>query len=180
MPLAPPSGAEAPEDALARAAQACRPRLLAAAGRILRDHGEAEDAVQDALLSALRSLHRFRGEAQLSSWLHRITVNAALMRLRARRRRPLTSLEDLGRESRELPDADALLADVQLAFRQEYGALAEAFGRLSECQREALLLRGVEELPIPEVARRIRRSSKAAKMLVHRARARLRADPAVA
>jgi len=161
---------------LARAAQAYRPRLLAAAERVLRDSGEAEDAVQDALLAALRSLDRFRGEAQLSSWLYRITVNCALMRLRSRRRRPATSFDELPGARAEIVDAGVLPADEQIVLRQELAALEAALAVLSECQRDALLLRGVQELPIPEVARRIGRSANAAKMLVHRARARVRAE----
>src|SRR5262245_12156286 len=67
--------------------------LLAVARRLLRDEEAARDAVQDAFLSAFRSIQRFDGHSQLSTWLHRIVVNAALMRLRSRQRRPEQSLE---------------------------------------------------------------------------------------
>jgi RNA polymerase sigma-70 factor (ECF subfamily) len=169
-----------PATALAAAAEAYRPRLLAAAERILRDAAEAEDAVQDALVSALRSLDRVRGDAQLSSWLYRITVNCALMRLRSRRRHPATPFEELPGALAELADADGLAADERLIFRQEYAALGSALAELPEAQRDALALRGVEELAIPEVAQRIGRSANATKMLVHRARERLREELAAA
>ena len=63
-------------------------RLLAVARRILSNEEDARDAVQDALLSAFRSLDRFDGHAALGTWPHHIAVNAALTRLRSRRRRP--------------------------------------------------------------------------------------------
>jgi RNA polymerase sigma-70 factor (ECF subfamily) len=59
-------------------------KLRAVARRILRSDEDADDAVQDALLSAFQNLDGFEGGARLSTWLHRITVNAALMRLRSR------------------------------------------------------------------------------------------------
>jgi RNA polymerase sigma-70 factor (ECF subfamily) len=165
-----------PASRLAAAAEAYRPRLLAAAERILRDSAEAEDAVQDALVSALRTLDRFRDAAQESSWPYRISVNCALMRLRRRRRRPATSFEELPAALAALSDPDALAADERLGLQQDYAALGSALAGLPDAQRAALSLRGVEELPIPEVAKRIGRSANAAKMLVHRARERLREE----
>ena len=70
-------------------------RLLAVARRFLNDPEEARDAVQDAFLSVFRAVDRFEGGALLSTWLHSILVNACLMRLRTRRRRPEESIEPL-------------------------------------------------------------------------------------
>ena len=70
-------------------------RLLAVARRFVRNEEDARDVVQSAYLSAFRSLEQFEGTAQLSTWLHRIVVNTALMRLRSRRRKPEESIEDL-------------------------------------------------------------------------------------
>jgi RNA polymerase sigma-70 factor (ECF subfamily) len=64
--------------ALNRLLADARPRLLAVAMRIVRDRDEAEDVVQEALLKVCRSLSRFEGRSSFSTWLHRITVNAAL------------------------------------------------------------------------------------------------------
>ncbi len=69
-------------------------RMLAVARRFLRQEEDARDAVQDAFLSAYRALEDFEGNARLSTWLHRIVVNAALMKLRTRRRKPERSIED--------------------------------------------------------------------------------------
>jgi RNA polymerase sigma-70 factor (ECF subfamily) len=70
-------------------------RLLAVARRFLPVEEDARDAVQDAFLSAFRGLRSFEGHAQLSTWLHRIVVNASLMKLRTRRRKPEQSIEEL-------------------------------------------------------------------------------------
>src|SRR5260370_8779985 len=71
------------------------PRLLATIRRILRNEEDARDALQDAFLSAFRSLDTFEGQAQLGTWLHRIAVNAALMKLRSQRRRPEVPINTL-------------------------------------------------------------------------------------
>jgi len=167
-------------DGLAAAAEAYRPRLLAAAERILRDPGDAEDAVQDALLAALRSQSRFRGEARPSSWLYRITINCALMRLRQRRRRPAVGFDDLSFPAAELAAGDEPAPDERLLLRERLEETGACLARLSPVQREAVLLRGVHDLSVPEVAGRIGRSAAAAKMLLHRARERMRSDPRAA
>src|SRR5262245_52807905 len=70
-------------------------RLLAVTRRLLSNDEDARDAVQDAFLSAFRSIDRFDGQASLGTWLHRIAVNAALTKLRTRRRHPEKRIEDL-------------------------------------------------------------------------------------
>ncbi|WP_017614199.1 RNA polymerase sigma factor SigM [Nocardiopsis salina] len=70
-----------------------RERLWAVAVRIMSDPEEASDALQDAFLSAFRAAGRFRGEAQVSTWMHRIVVNACHDRLRRRKVRPATPTE---------------------------------------------------------------------------------------
>src|SRR4051794_37679216 len=71
------------------------PRLLTVARRILGNEADAQEAVQDAFLSAFKALPAFDGASRLSTWLHRIAVNAALMKLRRRQRRPEQSIEGL-------------------------------------------------------------------------------------
>ena len=64
----------------------CGGPMMAAAKRLLRSDDDAADAVQEAFISAFKALDRFEGTSKLSTWLHRIAVNAALMKLRSRRR----------------------------------------------------------------------------------------------
>ncbi len=69
--------------------------LLATARRLLGNDHDAQDAVQETFISAFNSIATFRGDARLSTWLHRIVVNAALMQLRHRRRWPEVPIHDL-------------------------------------------------------------------------------------
>ena len=85
--------AEGDEQAFAVLVRRHRERLWAVAVRIMADPEEASDALQDAFLSAFRAAGRFRGEAQVSTWMHRIVVNACHDRLRRRRVRPATPTE---------------------------------------------------------------------------------------
>src|SRR5262245_25667733 len=75
--------------------QSYTPRLRAVAGRFLRSEEDRADAVQDAFLSAFRSLGSFEGKSRLSTWLHRIVVNACLAKLRSRSRAAEAPLDDL-------------------------------------------------------------------------------------
>src|SRR5580765_1061195 len=70
-------------------------RLLSVARRFTRNDEDAQDVLQSAYLSAFRALNDFEGACRLSTWLHRIVVNAALMKLRSRRRKPEESIDAL-------------------------------------------------------------------------------------
>ncbi len=70
-------------------------RLLAVARHLMRDEADAQDVVQSAYLNAFRGLDKFSGASQLSTWLHSIVVNTALMKIRSRRRKPEESIEAL-------------------------------------------------------------------------------------
>src|ERR1035437_9149756 len=79
--------------------------LFQTALRVLGNAEDAEDALQDGLLSAYRNLKRFEGRSQFSTWLTRIVINAALMRRRSAKARPAVSLDDRTPD-RELPLAE--------------------------------------------------------------------------
>ncbi len=155
-------------------------RMLAVARQFLPSEEDARDAVQDAFLSAFRSIGRFEGQARLSTWLHRIVVNAALMKLRTRRRKPEQSIEEL------LPGflEDGHLAQPALGWhkpaedpveREQLRALLrESIDRLPEGYRNVLLLRDIEELDTEETARMMNISVAAVKTRLHRARLALR------
>ena len=84
-------------------------RMLAAARRLLGNEQDANDAVQQAFISVFKSIAGFNGEAKLSTWLHRIVVNAALAQMRYRRRRPELSIDDLLPDSTKRVDGPATL-----------------------------------------------------------------------
>src|SRR4051812_24468868 len=81
-------------DAFEEIVRRYRDRIYRLARSMTRSDTEAEEVVQDAFLSLFRGLQQFRGESSPSSWIYRVATNAALMRLRTRRRKPLLSLED--------------------------------------------------------------------------------------
>jgi RNA polymerase sigma-70 factor (ECF subfamily) len=160
-------------------------RLLAVARRFLRNEEDARDAVQDAFLSAFRSIGRFEGQARLSTWLHRIVVNAALMKLRSRRRKPEQSIEELLPAFLEdghmaQPAAEWRISGADAAERNQLRQLLlDKIQELPEGHRNVLLLRDIEELDTEETAEAMGLSAAAVKTRLHRARQALRAllDP---
>lgn len=156
------------------------PRLLAVARRLLRDEEEARDAVQEAFINAFRALLSFEGGSQLSTWLHRIVVNAALMRIRSRKRRPEDSIEHLlpqfledGHHVFEPPewrdDAEAMLAS-----KETCAFVRGCIDQLPETHRTILILRDIEELDTDATAALLCLTANAVKVRLHRARQALR------
>jgi RNA polymerase sigma-70 factor, ECF subfamily len=154
-------------------------RMLSVARRFVGNEEDARDVVQDALLSAFRSMGRFEAQSKLSTWLHRITVNTALMKLRTRKRRPEESIEPLlpafaedGHHASPVvqwPEAEDLLHRQQTAARVQ-----AAIARLPESYRTVLLLRDIEELSTEETAGLLGLTVNAVKIRLHRARLALR------
>jgi RNA polymerase sigma-70 factor (ECF subfamily) len=176
------AGENAAFDELARSAGG---RLLAVARRMLSNEEEARDAVQETFLNAFKSLDRFDGRAQLATWLHRICVNACLMRLRTRRRRPesaigelLPTFHDDGHQRnpagawRPLSEGDIEAAELRAMVRAKVEELPESY-------REVLLLRDIEQLDTDETAELLGMSEANVKTRLHRARQALKAllDP---
>ena len=152
-------------------------RLLSVARRFLGGSEDAQDAVQEAFIKAFKAIHTFEERAQLQTWLHRILVNTALMKLRERRRRPEESIDDLlptfttdghqAVESREWSDA-------LLERKETAGIVRDAIARLPEPYRVVLVLRDLEERDTAETARLLGMTTTAVKVRLHRARQALR------
>src|SRR5262249_39199597 len=124
--------------------------MLAVARRFLPNDEDARDAVQEAFLSVHRALEAFEGGSRLSTWVHRIVVNACLMKLRAPRSRPEALLDDL--LPRFLDDGDHAEPPAPWDSRADAGAMREetraivrgAIDELPEIYRTVLLLRDIE------------------------------------
>jgi RNA polymerase sigma-70 factor (ECF subfamily) len=151
-------------------------RMLSVARRFLRDEDAARDAVQDAFLSAFRAIRNFDGNAQISTWLHRIVVNAALMRIRARQRRPEQSIEPLlptfqedGHHT-ESVTSWAESGDAVLERRETRALVRTAIADLPEGHRVVLMMRDIEDRSTKEAADALGISENAAKLRLHRAR----------
>jgi RNA polymerase sigma-70 factor (ECF subfamily) len=156
------------------------PRLLAVSRRMLDNEEDARDAVQDALVSAFRSIDRFQGQSKISTWLHRIVVNMSLMRLRTRRRKPEEPLEPLlpvftedGHHAQQFVAWDEPVD--RLAEREDTRRVVrEAVAALPDQYRDVLMLRDIQELDTKETARELGITPNAVKIRLHRARQALR------
>ena len=153
-----------------------RDGILRRIQRILHNREDAEDAVQTAILDALRHLDTFQGRSRFSSWLTRIALNAAFMRLRTGRRKNEASLDEMvvretaARfevvEGRPNPEQECSLKETRVL-------LAKAIDRLGPLYGEVLHMFHVQELSAKEAARILGVPVGTVKARLHRARSRL-------
>lgn len=143
-----------------------RDRLWAVALRTLRDPDEAADALQDALISAFRAAGTFRAEAAVTTWLHRIVVNACLDRMRRRQARPTVALPERG--VGEPADRRDRMAERDTALTVE-----AALGSLPVEQRSAIALVDIEGYSVADTARILGVAEGTVKSRCARGRARL-------
>jgi RNA polymerase sigma-70 factor (ECF subfamily) len=136
-------------------------RLWAVALRTLADREEAADALQDALLSAYRAASRFRGESAVTTWLHRIVVNACLDRARRRHSRPTVPLIEVDPIPAPAPDRETALV------------VRAALAQLPVDQRAALVLVDLQGYPVAEAAAILGIAEGTVKSRCARGRARL-------
>lgn len=141
--------------------------------RLMSNPEDARDVTQEAYLRAYRSLGNFRGDAQFSTWMYRITANCASTHLgkRRRHRHDKLSADDQVMDIR--PDSDPTACYEATELR---GQVAEALEDLPPKLRAVVVLRDVYELPHEAVAEELGISSAAAKVRLHRARTRLRSQ----
>lgn len=155
-------------------------RMLAVALRFTRNEEDARDCVQVAFLQAFQNISGFEQRSSLATWLHRIVVNAALMKLRSRERRPETSIDDL------LPEFDGsgmrlesesgiqIPLETLLESQQTRELVRRAIDRLPANHRTVLMLRDIEEYDTETTAELLELTPGAVKTRLHRARAALK------
>lgn len=154
-------------------------RMLATAVRMLSNEDDAKEAVQDAFLSAFRNIQNFDEKSKFGTWLHRILINACLMKLRTRRRKPASSLNELaervndGNHS-ELPIASWREKNPDELDEETRSRVREELQHLSDEHRTIIMLRDIEELNTEETAAVLGISTSAVKTRLHRARLALR------
>jgi RNA polymerase sigma factor (sigma-70 family) len=147
--------------------------------RYLGNAADAEDAVQDAMLSAFRHLGQFRGQAQMSTWLTRIVINSARMQLRRRSCENQISIDEQPQERDALPIleqlADRGLSPEEACRRANLAYHASELAKeLSPNLREAFQLRDLEGRTIREMTDKLGANAGTVKTRVSRARAKLR------
>lgn len=125
-----------------------RDRLWAVALRTTQHPEDAADALQDALISAFRRADQFRGDSAVTTWLHRIVVNAALDRMRRSAARPTVRLpQDDDGVTLDIPDSTD-----EIRRREDQLVIAQALADLPEEQRQAVILVDIEGYSVEEAA----------------------------
>ena len=156
------------------------PRVYNLARRMLGNDADAEDVTQDVLVQVVRKLDTFRGEAAFPTWLHRVTVNAALAARRKRSRReegrvadPMDAFTEDGHHAGHVRPWPKLNDDA-LIEREQQGIIEAAIARLPEMYRDVFVLADVEQLPNGEIGEILELSLPAVKSRLHRARLMMR------
>ena len=182
MPIAPQGEANDDTDAIDREALV-RDNIgwmLGLAERLIRDRGLAEDIVQDAFIRAFKALEDFEGRSSIESWLHRITVNTALSKLRQLNRLAEQPIDE------HLPEFDQYDCRIEMRWsrlatvdeileREDMRArIFDTIGELPDPYRIVLQLRDIEEYTTSEVANMLEISESNVKVRLHRARSALK------
>ncbi|PXY31657.1 RNA polymerase sigma factor SigM [Prauserella muralis] len=143
-----------------------RDRMWAVALRTVRDPEEAADALQEAFISAFRAAANFRAESQVTTWLHRIVVNACLDRVRRRQARPTVPLPEQGHNEPAVPRDS-------MAERETRLVIADALDQLPDDQRVPIVMVDVEGYSVAETAKLLNIAEGTVKSRCARGRAKL-------
>jgi RNA polymerase sigma-70 factor (ECF subfamily) len=143
--------------------------------RMVKDTNEAEDSTQDAFLQAFRKIQTFRGDSRFSTWLHRLTVNIVLMRLRKRRFSEI-SLDETLKKTDEAPRPSAEFGgpDLNLDGVIDRINLEKVINELPDGYKKMLILHDIEGYKHNEIAQILGCSVGNSKSQLHKARLRLR------
>ena len=168
------------DDSYEQLVRAYGARMMSVALRTLRNEEDARDCVQDAFLRAFKNLSGFEERSSLWTWLHRIVVTSALLKLRTRRRRPERSLEDLMPEfdrydcRLEPKWHDSLSLEALLERREVRELVSRSIEALPEAYRTVLVLRDIEGFDTEETAELVGTTPGTVKTKLHRARSALK------
>ncbi len=158
------------------------PRIYNIARRMLNNDADAEDVTQDVLLQVVRKLHTFRGDSALPTWLHRVTVNAALAVREKRANRAKHETPTGDENALDAMSVESSAPKLPRSARPEAIALAgeqrqlidRAIGRLPELYRDVFVLADVEGMANEDIGQSLGLSVPAVKSRLHRARLRMR------
>jgi RNA polymerase sigma-70 factor, ECF subfamily len=156
-------------DAFALLVARHKDRMWAVALRVMRDPEDAADALQDAYIAAFRRAASFREESQVTSWLHRVVLNACLDRLRSMRLRETKPLPENLDRSRKM----GVITKDPVEIKEQRSVVAAALGTLNANQRAALVLVDMEGYSVEEASRILGCAPGTVKSRCARGRARL-------
>ncbi len=159
--------------AFAALVRAHQDEVYTLARRLVGDPHLASDVAQEALIRAWRALPKFRGDSRLSTWLYRITVNTAWTHKKRAKRHAMASIDDLHDLAAPEDSTHPVFAGEMMELR---GRLKRALDRLPAPQRQVVVLKDVYGWSHAEISRTMGISETAAKVRLHRARARLARD----
>jgi RNA polymerase sigma-70 factor (ECF subfamily) len=156
------------------------PKMYGVALRVMRNETDAQEAMQDALISVWEKVGSFEGRSAFSSWLYRVTANAALMRLRKNKKFEQNVPLESPASNTDTPAlqlaADSELPDAAILRRELGKRLRTAIDELPEPYRTTVLLSDIDGLSLAEIAEATEASIPAVKSRLHRARLRLREE----
>jgi RNA polymerase sigma-70 factor, ECF subfamily len=157
------------------------PRVYNLARRMLGNDADAEDVTQDVLLQVVRKLDTFRGESAFPTWLHRVTVNAALAHRRKRAVReehriydPLENFVDNGRQHASPVRPWSVRPEQEALDRETHQLIEAAIAKMPTLYRDVYVLADIEGLPNSEIGEMLGVSVPAVKSRLHRARLQMR------
>jgi RNA polymerase sigma-70 factor (ECF subfamily) len=156
------------------------PRIYHIARRMLGNDADAEDVTQDVLLQVVRKLDTFRGEAALPTWLHRVTVNAALAHREKRANRQKHEVREPAEESFDYDPSGGpvkrwnVSPDQPALDREQRELIEKAVAGLPDGYRDVYVLADVEGLPNADIGDMLHLSVPAVKSRLHRARLMMR------
>ncbi len=145
---------------------------------LLHQNLDAEDIAQEVFIEVFESIHQFRNESKLSTWLYRISINKSLNHLRKNKLKGmLNSIENFFSGDRisklEIEDASALNSPLTIDYKERNHVLQTAIGSLPENQRLAFSMHKLDELPYQEISEIMNLSLASVESLIHRAKMNL-------
>jgi RNA polymerase sigma-70 factor (ECF subfamily) len=152
-------------------------KVFSLASRLTRNTEDAEEVLQDVFVTVHRKIASFEGKSSFSSWLYRVTVNAAFMKLRKRRQDLSVPLEDVIQQPHAvaaLKSPETAFVDAQSIRNQMLEALESAIRKLPDDYRPVFILRDVDGLTSREVSKILDLTVPAVKSRLHRSRLMLR------
>jgi RNA polymerase sigma-70 factor (ECF subfamily) len=152
-------------------------KVFSLASRLTRNTEDAEEVLQDVFVTVHRKIASFEGKSSFSSWLYRVTVNAAFMKLRKRRQDLSVPLEDVVQQTytvSALKSPESAFVDAQSIRNQMLEALENAIRKLPDDYRPVFILRDVDGLTSREVSKILDLTVPAVKSRLHRSRLMLR------